>query len=523
MTTPAQLLAQLQQTLQTGQESNPSAYFIEQILLMLSGGVGNATQFVFVYRPGGVAAGNVYTSLPALVTAAAAVQGVKIVQMDNSLGAVAVPAGVFDLGSPTLFIGDPDLGVPIPVTFADQAELRNVVGFYDLGLVSLSSKPVCANVDPASLIWTLGGKTTLVSSGTVPFFSQDVAGPLTLQAKDYASVNAGAVASARTTVAGANLSIVARDGAFWDTGTVAGVLGSTCSGIIASASAFVDPSQPGALGGFAVAIWEQGKYVQYADTAPLLGASQVQAAIDALKALILGGGGGTFMFPNRLDLSVNNARVSSPYSNRPVLQTSTGTNAAGAYNGGGVGNKSILGFKGLSGVPLASIVSIVFDWMPLSITPPAPLLFYANLIVDLGGGAGIRVFVIDTDPAVVGPLNTGVVTSPAPGVLRMTHTPAVNFVQIVNAFGPVPPAIAPVPVPVAAGAPAGPWQASSFSYASILAAYPGATLIDASSGDGGLPKAPTVTPALMLLQGDSSNLQMRASAMVQMLVNGVPF
>jgi len=234
-----------------------------------------------------------------------------------------------------------------------------------------------------------------------------------------------------------------------------------------------------------------------------------------------GGSGNTFSHPNRLDLSVNHARVSTPYSDVPVLQTSTGTNAAGAYNGGGVGNKAILGFKGLSGVPLASITSIVFDWMPLSITPPAPVLFYANMIVDLGGGAGVRVFVIDTDPAVAGPLNVGTVTSPSAGVLRMTHTPALNFVQIANAFGPVPPAIAPVPVPVAAGAPLGPWPASSFSYAAILAAYPGATLIDVSSGDGGLPKAPTVTPALMLIQGDSSNLQMRASAMLSMKVNGV--
>jgi hypothetical protein len=245
--------------------------------------------------------------------------------------------------------------------------------------------------------------------------------------------------------------------------------------------------------------------------------------LDALDGNAENGGNGSLDHPNRLDLSVNHARVSTPYSDAPVLQTSTGTNAAGAYNGGGTGNKAILGFKGLSGVPLASITSIVFDWMPLSITPPSPFLFYVNMVVDLGGGAGVRVFVIDTDPAITGPLNSGTVTSPAPGVLRMTHMPASNFVQVVNAFGPIPPAIAPVPVPVAAGAPLGPWPASSFSYSAILAAYPGAALLDVSTGDGGLPKAPTVTPALMLIQGDSSDLQMRASAMLSMKVNGVSY
>jgi hypothetical protein len=321
----------------------------EQGFYWLSKKTGGGTQFVFVYRPGGVAEKNVYTSLPALVAAAALVQGVKIVQMDNSLGAVSVPAGIFDFGSPTLFIGDPDLGVPIPVTFDDLAELRNVVGFYDLGLVSMSSKPVCANVDPSSLIWTLGGKTTLVSNGTAPFFSQDVAGPLTVQAKDYASVNNGAVASVRTTVPGANLSIVARDGGFWDTSTVAGLAG-TCSGIIGSASAFVDPTQTGVVGPFVIAIWEQGKYVQYQDTAPLLGANQVQAAIDALKALIPGSGGRQYFSAAGLFSFVPPAGVTkvSVYG-RPGASGGGGGGAGGNGFGGPTGGGGGAGRAGTGG------------------------------------------------------------------------------------------------------------------------------------------------------------------------------
>jgi hypothetical protein len=53
--------------------------------------------------------------------------------------------------------------------------------------------------------------------------------------------------------------------------------------------------------------------------------------------------------------------------------------------------------------------------------------------------------------------------------------------------------------------------------------YPSAKLVDAITGDLGMPKSPTVTTALMLLQGDSTQLQMLASAMLSMKVNGVSY
>ena len=47
MSTIAELLVQLQQTVQTSQETNPSAYFIEQILLLLNGGGGGGPRWPF--------------------------------------------------------------------------------------------------------------------------------------------------------------------------------------------------------------------------------------------------------------------------------------------------------------------------------------------------------------------------------------------------------------------------------------------------------------------------------------------
>ena len=53
---------------------------------------------VFVFRPGGVAAGNVYTTWASLVTAIASVSGIKWVQFDDSIApCIAPPGGPYDM------------------------------------------------------------------------------------------------------------------------------------------------------------------------------------------------------------------------------------------------------------------------------------------------------------------------------------------------------------------------------------------------------------------------------------------
>ena len=52
-----------------------------------------ATQFAFVLRPGGVAAGNVYVDWPTLYAAMSIIAGPKLVEVDNSLGAAHMTAG----------------------------------------------------------------------------------------------------------------------------------------------------------------------------------------------------------------------------------------------------------------------------------------------------------------------------------------------------------------------------------------------------------------------------------------------
>src|SRR5271166_1854283 len=218
--------------------------------------------------------------------------------------------------------------------------------------------------------------------------------------------------------------------------------------------------------------------------------------LQKLGAQPFGTGGGTAVFLNRYDLSVNGARVELAAAAVPVMLTGTMHAAAGAYNGGGVGNKSILAFKGHAGVALGSLGPIVWSWTQIDDGPP--FFPYANLVVDIGGGV-FKIFPIDPLQATI--LNVGTLTSTGPGSYTFTHDPAVNFVQVVNAFPPGPNPISP-PVPVAAGA--GPvWNNAAFRYSDIVAAFPASVLVDAASGDGGLPAA-TITPALLLGVGDSS-------------------
>jgi hypothetical protein len=144
-------------------------------------------------------------------------------------------------------------------------------------------------------------------------------------------------------------------------------------------------------------------------------------------------------------------------------------------------------------------------------------------------------------------LNMGTLTSMGPNKWKFDHDPAINSVQVVNAFSLQAPAgIVPampivsdaatglVPVPIA-GAVVGPpppppaivvttWPSYTFSYAGILAAFPAAQLIDIYTGDGGLPgpaAIATPTPSMMLVVGDSGFRRQRYIKVTSVKLNGV--
>jgi|SRR5271166_217845 len=219
-------------------------------------------------------------------------------------------------------------------------------------------------------------------------------------------------------------------------------------------------------------------------------------------------------FGNRYDLSVNFARAEDAGSTLATLITGTGVPNAGSYNGGGVGNKAILGCKGHTGLPLSAIASITWEWELVAEEPPT-FLPYVNLVVSVGGGL-YKIFSIDPLQAVI--LNTGTLTPLGGNKFSFTHDTATNFVQVVNAFT-VAPILSP-PVPVAAGA--GPvWNNASFRWSDIIASFPTYALADASSLDGGLPAA-TITPALLFNVGDSANRVEHNYRLSNLFFNGAP-
>lgn len=227
-----------------------------------------------------------------------------------------------------------------------------------------------------------------------------------------------------------------------------------------------------------------------------------------------GGGADLFAVLNRGDFSVNKARVANAWSATPVLQTQTGTNAAGGFNGGGVGNKSILGVDVGNGLPLASLLSIAFTWRPLVPFVVTPFRPFVNVIVELGAPApaGYKILVID--PSTVPALDTHTTIDNGDGTFTTTWDASTNLIQVVNDTPVFPPGTPPPVVDLG-----GSWLNRSYSLAAIAAAYPLAALRRVSSLDGGLPIA-TVTPALLFVGGDSGNNRIQAWQLSAISFNG---
>jgi hypothetical protein len=234
------------------------------------------------------------------------------------------------------------------------------------------------------------------------------------------------------------------------------------------------------------------------------------------------GAASDFAYQNRVDCSVNSAHVESTYASLPVLHAQSGGNTAGGYNGGGTGNKCILGFRAGNGLPLGSLSSIEWTWLDLN-PATSGLPVYANVVIALNGPLGSAPYKIGViDPTTLPALNNGTTVLNPNGSRTTTWLGASMNLLIVNGlaspgFAVGPPFVAPT-VP---GAPLpGGWPSNSYSLAAILAAYPGATLAEASTLDGGLPKAPNKTPPFMLVTGDSTNQIIRAFQLSDVRFNG---
>ena len=237
-----------------------------------------------------------------------------------------------------------------------------------------------------------------------------------------------------------------------------------------------------------------------------------------------GGGGGGGGGPS-VDFSVNEARGYLVPGNGLVLRTSSRTNATGAFNGGGTGNKAMAGSFAYDGLPIGALASVSFSWRNL-LGPSGPFAIPAqsvttvtpsvNLIVDFGGG-NLSVVVFGTDqlnPAIVAACGT--FTNDGLGTISMTWSGATQDALIVNA----PPN--PVPGGVLPNVSVGPlWLENSYPWSALVAANPAAVIRNAFVNDGGLPSG-ALMPGIFLASGDSGTLIKSGKHVTQFNVNGAP-
>lgn len=228
------------------------------------------------------------------------------------------------------------------------------------------------------------------------------------------------------------------------------------------------------------------------------------------------------MFPDRVDCSVNSAHVESLYGKAPVLHAQPGGNVAGGFNGGGLGNKCILGFRVGNLLPLGSLSGFKYTWRDLNPATPG-IATYVNLVLDVNGnGSAYKIAVVD--PASPPGLGNGTTVTNPDGTKTTTFDAATMNLLIVLGLPvpPLPPGGPGFVPPTVPGAPLpGGWPSNSWSIAAILAAYPACRLAEASSLDGGLPKAPNTTPAFMIITADSINMLVRAFRITDIEFNGV--
>lgn len=219
-------------------------------------------------------------------------------------------------------------------------------------------------------------------------------------------------------------------------------------------------------------------------------------------------------FPGRVNLSVNNSTVDNYQGVIPTLRSQTGPNLAGAYNGGGTGNKPILAFRGYDNLGLGLLTSIEFSWEDL--LPDSPgvsavaLLPFINLIVDINGdGSVIKIFNMSQTLPPTSDTNFTVTNL---GLNRYNYDfdPLVNTFEVVLGIAGVTPVINNGPS----------WFQQAFLMADVLAVYPNAKLVDVDSGDGGMPKD-VVTPSVVLAMGGSGNVDAGLKIIEEININGV--
>lgn len=240
-------------------------------------GLGSVGSTSFVLRPGGVAGGNVYTTMAALYADFVLIKGAREIVIDDSIAPIVVGSGSFSFAGAKL-TGWSSTGIPA-ITFNGTAAVT--AWFAD-------TVGVRVNVGTAAALVALGGGVAehrfdiavITTTAAGPMFSIPLGATLALLATD--SLLIGGVAVLVQAGPGAFVNVFLYDGSALGmntlddaghTATIAAKYDASSSvGTQAAATPTVTRSDVAAGSGYDDTV-----------TLPLLGVSNVQSAIDALK------------------------------------------------------------------------------------------------------------------------------------------------------------------------------------------------------------------------------------------------
>jgi len=240
---------------------------------------------------------NVFPDFASLTAAAHAVQGPKIVIIDDAILPAEVPAGTWDLGPGTELRGNPQAGNPVTaLTGTPGAVILGVSSLRDLAVVAQGPNALLPLAPRAGgLAFFLFGSASLQATGAGAALELSGPGLLVPKLYDTASLLHGTGAAVHVP-AGSQLQIVLFDTSLVEGDSLVVDAGSPFPGVqLASAAAFAEPLQPRVPGGVLhVDPGELASGVQYSNGSPSSWAGgqgipkELQSATDRLAAAVAG-------------------------------------------------------------------------------------------------------------------------------------------------------------------------------------------------------------------------------------------
>lgn len=261
-------------------------------LKAISGGGGSGTTSVFVFRPGGTAVDNVYITWASLFAALSIVNGPKIVEFDDTNAPITIPAGGYDLLFDTTFRGYPGGATyPTLIGLADGASLENPYRFENVYITSNSTTEVFLFTNPTNIYNLYFDSASIITASTSVLYT--VFNTLNIYLDNQSHLLNGLVESFSVNTGALNLFL--NGFSTVDADTLSGSLGAVDVTLQDNSSAY-STTQTNLSVVPSIFMEAEAKYTNYNDSlvAPLLNATTVQDAIDALKS---GSGvGTTFVF-----------------------------------------------------------------------------------------------------------------------------------------------------------------------------------------------------------------------------------